>query len=101
MTSNREAFEMHFKRKVGSMDWHKDGRYYLDVDIHSLWEGWQAATAHNKGKLLEVSDALKSGLMCCEMLIKEGGACGNELSEEELPEIKRAIATLNEMIGDE
>jgi len=38
-----------------------------------------------------IDRALKAGLMCAEILVKEGGACGSEIYEEELPLIQRAI----------
>lgn len=49
----------------------------------------------DKATQLVIVSALKSGLMCCELLIKDGGATAIELSEVELPLIKYALKVLS------
>lgn len=45
-----------------------------------------------------IKSALKSGLLCAELQIKYGGAVATELSEVELPQIKRAIFYIEQLI---
>ena len=52
----------------------------------------------NIENLKEVREALATGKMCAELLVKKGGACGCEISEEELPRLNRALKTLDTVI---
>lgn len=61
--------------------------------------GFGSRRGENKGNdMVEqefILKALRAGLMCCELLIKQGGSAATELSEEDLPLIEAAIAAWN------
>ena len=67
-------------------------RYNTGIKQVSLYPSEPSAEA--------VLRALKSGLMCAEILVRQGGACGSEIYEEELPLIQRTIAAYKQAMGD-
>lgn len=70
--------------------WHSidDRKEHPDTAVDCALNGYLAALPADDALIIK---GLKSGLMCAEILVQQGGACGVEIYEEELPIIKAAI----------